>query len=90
MVMSVVKVAGLVRMGINGREGSKYPVLDQVIDVAVMAGIYAVIAVLELALRVWRASKVGIWTGGFQTEEQEAQEETAVEQEQKPAEFVAY
>jgi hypothetical protein len=35
---------------------------------------------------------LGIWTGGFQTEAHEAQEGTAIEQEQeqKPAEFVAY
>jgi hypothetical protein len=85
--MSAVKVAGLVRMGIDGRKGSKYPVSDQVIDVAVMAGVYAVIALLELGLRFWRASRAGIWAGEFQGEG-----ETVVEQEQEPepAGFVAY
>jgi hypothetical protein len=47
MVMNVVKVAGLVRGGIGGRKGSKYLVSDQVIDVGVIAGVYAIIAVLE-------------------------------------------
>jgi hypothetical protein len=47
MVMNVVKVAGLVRLGISGRKGSKYPVSDQVIDVGVIAGVYSIIAVLE-------------------------------------------
>ncbi|WPH03953.1 Hypothetical protein R9X50_00683600 [Acrodontium crateriforme] len=50
MVMSIVKVVGLDKEGIDGRKGSKYMVSDQVIDVGVMAGVYAVIAVLELIL----------------------------------------
>ena len=57
MIMAVVKVVGLVKEGINGRKGSKYPVSDQVIDVAVIAGVYAVIAVLEGVLDVWRAHR---------------------------------
>ncbi|KAG0645975.1 hypothetical protein D0Z07_7918 [Hyphodiscus hymeniophilus] len=57
VIMSVVKVVGLVKMGINGRKGSKYPVSDQVIDVAVMAGVYAVIGMLEVVLGVWRARR---------------------------------
>lgn len=87
LVMSGVKVAGLVRMGISGRKGSKYPVSDQVIDIAVMAGVYAVMAMLELGLRFWRASRAGIWAGQFQEES-----ESVVEQEQVPAlaGFVAY
>ncbi|TVY53107.1 hypothetical protein LSUE1_G010173, partial [Lachnellula suecica] len=32
MAVCVVKVVGLVKEGINGRKGSKYPVSDQVID----------------------------------------------------------
>jgi hypothetical protein len=56
-VISVVKVVGLVNMGINGRKGSKYPVSDQVIDVAVMAGVYAVIGILEVILAAWRVRR---------------------------------
>ena len=56
-IMSVVKVVGLVKMGINGRKGSKYPVSDQVIDVVVMAGVYAVIGILEVVLGVWRVKR---------------------------------
>ena len=57
VVMSVVKVAGLSNEGIDGRKGSKYPVSDQVIDVAVMAGVYTVIGLLEIGLGVWRAQR---------------------------------
>lgn len=52
MIMSIVKVVGLDYGGIGGRKGSKYLVSDQVIDVGVIAGVYAVIAVLEVIL--WR------------------------------------
>lgn len=55
--MCVIKVVGLTKEGINGRKGSKYPISDQVIDVAVMAGVYAVIAVLEAVLGVWRSKR---------------------------------
>jgi hypothetical protein len=37
VVMSAVQVVGLIKEGINGRKKSKYPISDQVIDVAVMA-----------------------------------------------------
>ena len=47
----------MVNMGIHGRKGSKYPVSDQVIDVAVMAGVYAVIGILEVVLGVWRVRR---------------------------------
>jgi heme/copper-type cytochrome/quinol oxidase subunit 1 len=57
VVMSAVQVVGLSREGINGRKGSKYPINDQVIDVAVMAGVYAVVMILELVLVFWRASR---------------------------------
>lgn len=63
IVMSVVQVAGLVKEGIDGRKGSKYPVSDQVIDVAVMAGVYAVIGVLEVGLGVWRGRGRGVVAG---------------------------
>jgi hypothetical protein len=55
--MGGVQVIGLSKEGINGRKGSKYPISDQVIDVAVMAGVYAVIMILELVLGFWRASR---------------------------------
>ena len=55
--MCVVQVIGLSNEGIDGRKGSKYPVSDQVIDVAVMAGVYAVVAILEVVLGVWRAKR---------------------------------
>lgn len=57
MAVCVVQVVGLTNEGINGRKGSKYPISDQVTDVAVMAGVYAVIAILEAALGVWRAKR---------------------------------
>lgn len=57
--MSVVKAVGLVKQGITGRKRSDYPVSDQVIDVAVMAGVYAVVGVLEVLLDVWRVRRSG-------------------------------
>ncbi|KFY46136.1 hypothetical protein V494_00594 [Pseudogymnoascus sp. VKM F-4513 (FW-928)] len=55
--ISVVKVVGLVKEGINGRKGSKYPISDQTIDVAVMAGVYAGIGMLEAILGLWRVNR---------------------------------
>jgi len=55
VVMCVIQVVGLSKEGINGRKGSKYPISDQVIDVAVMAGVYAVVAILEMVLGFWSA-----------------------------------
>ena len=55
--MSAVQVVGLIKEGINGRKKSKYPISDQVIDVAVMAGVYTVVGILELVLGLWRASR---------------------------------
>lgn len=55
--MSVVKVVGLVKEGIHGRKGSKYPVSDQVIDVSVAAGVYAIIALLEVLLMFARGKR---------------------------------
>ena len=55
--MSVVKVVGLVKEGINGRKGSKYPISDQTIDVAVVTGVYAVIGMLEVILGLWRMNR---------------------------------
>jgi len=55
IIVNVLKVAGLAKEGIDGRKGSKYSVADQVTDVAVIAGVYVVLAILELALGFWRA-----------------------------------
>ncbi|KAH8684478.1 hypothetical protein BGZ60DRAFT_466906 [Tricladium varicosporioides] len=55
LVVNAVKVAGLSQEGINVRKGTKYPNSDQVTDVAVIAGIYAVVAILECILGFWRA-----------------------------------
>jgi len=59
MVLSVVKTVGLVYQENKGvkRMGSKYPVSDQVIDVAVMAGVYLALVALELWLGIWRAAR---------------------------------
>ncbi|KAK0120249.1 hypothetical protein ONS95_011655 [Cadophora gregata] len=57
VAVSAVKVIGLSKEGIDSRKGSKYPLSDQVIDVAVMAGVYAVVAILEVVLSFWRASR---------------------------------
>ncbi|XWW95620.1 hypothetical protein V2A60_003586 [Cordyceps javanica] len=56
MVMSIVKAIGLDREGIS-RKGSKYPMSDQVLDVAVIAGVYGVVAVLELVTGLWRRQR---------------------------------
>lgn len=47
--MNVVKTVGLVREG-GVREG-KYPMMDQITDVAVVAGVYGVIGAVEVL--VW-------------------------------------
>ncbi|KAM0161645.1 hypothetical protein ACHAQE_001862 [Botrytis cinerea] len=58
IVMSAVQVIGLKQQyGYDGRKGSQYPVSDQILDVAVMAGVYAVIALLEIVLVVWRGKR---------------------------------
>lgn len=55
LIVNAVKVAGLSQEGINVRKGTKYPNSDQITDVAVVAGIYAVVAILECILGFWRA-----------------------------------
>lgn len=52
MVFSLVKTMGLVGEGVHGREGSMYPVADQVTDTGVMAGVYLLLAGLEAGLWV--------------------------------------
>ena len=49
-VTSGVKVAEETKEGLGARKGSKYPVADEVTDVSVMIGVYAVLAVLEMVL----------------------------------------
>jgi hypothetical protein len=59
MIVSVVKIAGLVKMEHNGiyRTGSKYPLADWVTDVAVIAGVYLFLAVMEVWLGLWRQGR---------------------------------
>lgn len=59
MTMSIVKVVGLNNEGIP-RKGSKYPMSDQVLDVAVIAGVYCAVAVLEVVLGLWRRRSCGM------------------------------
>ncbi|KAL3421642.1 hypothetical protein PVAG01_05798 [Phlyctema vagabunda] len=54
LVMNAVQAAALAMEGMHAREGGKYPLSDQVIDVAVMAGVYAVTMMLEIVLAMWR------------------------------------
>ena len=46
-VTNGVKVAEETKEGTGARKGSKYPVSDQITDVSVMIGVYAVLALLE-------------------------------------------
>ncbi|KAL9593957.1 MAG: hypothetical protein Q9219_007295 [cf. Caloplaca sp. 3 TL-2023] len=46
-----VKIAQETKEGTGARKGSKYPVADEITDVAVMIGVYAVLAVLEMTVR---------------------------------------
>jgi hypothetical protein len=56
MIVSLVKIAGLVKMEHNGiyRTDSKYPIVDWVTDVAIIAGIYLFLAVMEVWLGFWK------------------------------------
>ena len=47
-----VKVAEERKEGTGARMGSKYPVSDEITDVSVMIGVYAVLALLEVSLGV--------------------------------------
>ena len=46
-----VKIAEEVKEGTGQRKGSKYPESDEIIDVSVMIGVYAALAILETMLR---------------------------------------
>ena len=48
MAVSVVKVVEETREGVGTRAGTKYPMSDEVNDVGVMVGVYAVLVGLEV------------------------------------------
>lgn len=50
-VTNSVKIVQEVKEGTAARKGSKYPVVDQLTDVSVMVGVYAVLAMLEIGLQ---------------------------------------
>lgn len=51
-VTNGVKIAEETKEGTGARKSSKYPVADQITDVSVMIGVYAVLAFLEVTLSV--------------------------------------
>lgn len=51
-VTNGVKVAEERKEGLGARKGSKYPVSDEVTDVSVMIGVYAVLVLLEISLGI--------------------------------------
>lgn len=51
-VTNGVKVAEETKEGTGARKGSKYPESDEITDVSVMIGVYAVLAILEGSLKV--------------------------------------
>lgn len=51
-VTNGVKIAEETKEGTGARKGSKYPVADEITDVSVMIGVYAVLAILEITLSV--------------------------------------
>jgi hypothetical protein len=50
MIMAIVKTAGLAKEGAHGRSEAMYPIEDQLTDTGVMAGLYLLLAGLEVAL----------------------------------------
>lgn len=50
-IMNGVKIAEEVKEGTDKRKGTKYPVVDELTDVSVMIGVYAVLGVLEICFR---------------------------------------
>lgn len=52
-VTNSVKIAEEVKEGTGQRKGSKYPESDEVIDVSVMIGVYAALAILEILVEPW-------------------------------------
>jgi len=53
IVVNIIKVVGLVNEGMGGRKGTKYPIVDQVTDIAVIAGVYVILTILEALLGFW-------------------------------------
>ena len=65
IITSVVKIIGLAKPGKMGDVGrEKYLVMDQITDVAVVAGIYAVLGVLEGVLSILRRRREGMLEKG--------------------------
>lgn len=56
-MFSTIKTVGLTYEGMETRGGSKYPIVDQITDTGVMAGVYAVLIVLESLLWWWQERK---------------------------------
>lgn len=50
-VANGVKLSGELKEGINLRKGTKYPMIDQITDVAVMIGVLVFLGVLEVCLK---------------------------------------
>lgn len=50
-VANGVKLTGELKEGIKERKGTKYPMIDQITDVAVMIGVFVVLGVLEVCLK---------------------------------------
>ncbi|KAL8636785.1 MAG: hypothetical protein Q9226_009212, partial [Calogaya cf. arnoldii] len=59
-IVNGVKIAGETKEGTGARKGSKYPVVDQITDVAVMIGVYVVLVILEIVLSVWELKGMAI------------------------------
>ena len=50
-VVNGIKIAEEVKEGTGKRKGTKYPVVDELTDVSVMVGVYAVLGILEVSLK---------------------------------------
>ncbi|KAI4254213.1 MAG: hypothetical protein L6R42_007291, partial [Xanthoria sp. 1 TBL-2021] len=59
-VTNGVKIAQETKEGTGSRKGSKYPEADEITDVAVMIGVYAVLALLEITLSVWELKRMAL------------------------------
>ncbi|KAL8674196.1 MAG: hypothetical protein Q9168_001405 [Polycauliona sp. 1 TL-2023] len=57
LITNAVKVAQESKEGVGARKVSKYPVADEITDVAVMIGVYAALALLEIILNVWELKR---------------------------------
>ncbi|KAL9576874.1 MAG: hypothetical protein Q9212_006747 [Teloschistes hypoglaucus] len=56
-VTNGVKLAEESKEGTGARKGSKYPVADEITDVSVMVGVYAVLTILETVLNGMRTAR---------------------------------